>query len=416
MNLRLCLIYGVIILLVLLRVILTPPPQALPDGAHIHARIRLTSTPQFVSGKQQIQVTLKGQKVTLVTSPFSEYNYGDLLDVTGTLKAKALSGERIVYSISFPKISVIQDDTALPYKLAGFVRARVAETYTTFLDPDQASLLEGIVFGINSSVDKRLKSAFQVTGVTHVIAASGMNVTLLAAFLLPLLTRFLKRQTSLVVLIMILMFYALLSGMSASIVRATLMASIGYIGLLLGRQRTAFISFFLTGCIMIGITPSVLTDIGFQLSFAATAGMLVIQPLFPNLEGLPLVTFVEEDLKATLAAQITTLPILIYYFHTLGVLAILVNVLVLWTIAPLMVIGSIAAFVGLVSTALGGLITLLTLPLLSYFLFVVKFFARITPVLTLSDLPLILVIGYYLCISALILFFHKRKQRHAANL
>ena len=416
MNRRLLLLYGSILMIVLLRVLLTPPPADLPDGASVTARMRLTTTPQLVFGKEQLTVTIRGQKVILIVPQYSGYNYGDLLMVNGTLKRTVLSGERIVYSIYYPKIQLVVNDTALPYKLAGFVRGKVEETFATYLSSDQAGLLTGIVFGISQNVDRELKTAFQVTGVTHVIAASGMNVTLLASFVLPLLTKFLKRQQSLIVLIGILVFYTVLSGMSASIVRATLMASIGFIGLLLGRQRTAFISFFLTGCIMICITPTVLSDIGFQLSFAATAGMLVVRPLLPSFSKIPLVSLVEEDISATIAAQITTLPILLFYFHTLGLLAILVNTLVLWTIAPMMMIGSVAAVIGLVSTQLGGLIAFLCLPFLLYFLSIIHLFATFTPVLTITDLPVFLVLGYYLVVFAVVLFLLKRRSLAAAKI
>ncbi|CAN5196788.1 hypothetical protein BH09PAT1_BH09PAT1_5670 [soil metagenome] len=416
MNLRLLLLYGSICLLVLLRVVLTPGPNPLPDGAHIKARVRLTTTPQIVFGKQQLSVTVRGQKITLIVPQYSGYTYGDLIEIDGSLKAKVLDSGKTVYSIYYPKIHLVQNDTALPYRWAGFVRQKVEESYSRFLPADQAGLLMGIVFGINGGVDKDLKTAFQVTGVTHVIAASGMNVTLLAAFLLPILMKFLKRQHSLIVLILVLAFYTVISGMSASIVRATLMASIGFIGLLVGRQRTGFISFFLTGCIMLLITPTIWSDIGFELSFAATAGMLLIRPILPSFSQIPFVSIIEEDFSATIAAQITTLPILIYYFHTLGLLAILVNALVLWTIAPMMVIGSVAAVIGLVSTALGGLISFVCLPLLLYFLFIIRVFASFTPTITLTDLPLILVIGYYLLLSGIILYLVKRKTSSAAKI
>lgn len=410
MQVRLLLLYGLIVLLVLLRVILTPPPQPLPNGASIHARVRLTTTPRIVSGHQQLNVLVRGQQVTLTTPQFSDYSYGDLLDITGKVTAKVLSSKKTVYSIYFPKITKVTDASSLPYQAAGFVREKVQQSFGQYLDPEAAGLLEGIVFGISTNVPKDLKTAFQITGVTHVIAASGMNVTLLAAFLLPVLLRVFSRRVSLIGLIGVLAFYTLLSGMSASIIRATLMASIGFIGLLLGRQRTAFISFFLTGCIMVGITPSVLLDIGFQLSFASTAGMLLVRPLFPSLSRIPLLNLVEEDVTSTISAQITTLPILIYYFHSFGILAIIVNTLVLWTIAPLMVIGSLAVVVGLLSTTVGGLIAFVCLPLLSYFLFIIRLFASFSPVVTIKDLPLVMVTGYYLLVFAVWLFISSEKR------
>jgi len=336
-----------------------------------------------------------------------------LLEVSGSIKRKVLDDKRVVYSIYFPDIKIIQNDPLFFYKAAGFVRERVVRAFDHFLPPDEASLLLGVVFGINSAISKDLKLDFQGTGVTHVVAASGMNVTLLAGFLLPIFLKFCKRQQALILTIFCLAFYTIISGLSASIVRATLMASIGYVGLIMGRQRTALISFFMTGMIMILLSPFVIFDIGFQLSFAATVGMLLLRPLFPSLSKVPILSLIEEDLTATVAAQITTLPILLFYFHSLGMLSILVNTLVLWTIPPLMVVGSIASVFALISVEVGGIVAFVCLPFLSYFILTIKFFASFVPILTISELPLSLILGYYLIVSGLAFQIMKSKNRTA---
>jgi competence protein ComEC len=409
MNLRLFLIYALVGVVVLSRIVLTKPAEELPDQAKITATVRLLSTPQTSFGRMTLPVMVRGNKVSLIVPAYSNYQYGDLLRISGTIQAKVLDDKRIVYSIYFPKIEKTQDGSGFLFQAAGWVRERVTRAFDLYLPSDQSSLLLGVVFGISSTISQDLKQNFQVAGVTHVVAASGMNVTLLAGFLLPIFLHFFKRQQGLILTIVCLCFYTIISGMSASIVRATLMASIGYIGLILGRQRTAFISFFLTGSLMVLWNPTVISDIGFQLSFAATSGMLLVRPLLPSLAKIPLLQLVEEDLTATISAQITTLPILIFYFHSFGVLAILVNTLVLWTIPPLMVVGSLASVVALVSIQLGGLISFICLPLLSYFLIVIKEFAGITPIITLQELPLSLIGGYYLIVGGVVIWLYKRK-------
>lgn len=410
MNRHLLLLYGSICLLVLLKIVLTPQPPSLPDGAKITATVRIISSPQIAYGRQELPVVIRGQMVTLIVSQFTEYRYGDLLRISGILQKKVLDNERIVYSMSFPVVEKEQGDYGVFFHAAGFVRERVIEAFNHYLPPDEAGLLLGIVLGISSNMSKDIKLAFQSTGVTHVVAASGMNVTLLAGFLLPIFLRFFRRQHALLITILCLFFYALISGLSASIVRATLMASISFVGLMVGRQRTAFISFFLTGSGMILLSPSIISDIGFQLSFAATAGMLIVSPLLPSFSRLPLLRLVEDDLRTTIAAQITTLPLILMYFHTLGIFSILVNTLVLWTIAPLMVVGSLASLLALVSTQLGGIIAFLCLPLLSYFIGTIRLFASLSATLTITDLPVIVVIGYYLIVSGVIGSVKSRKN------
>ena len=110
---------------------------------------------------------------------------------------------------------------------------------------------------------------FQTTGVFHVIAASGMNVSMLSGFLLAVLGRILRRQIALIVSIVAICFYAVLAGLEPSIVRASIMAGIAFTALLLGRQGTALWSLILTALLMLLFNPFLFRDIGFQLSFAA---------------------------------------------------------------------------------------------------------------------------------------------------
>lgn len=409
MSLRFFLIYFALGFLVFFRIVATPAPTAFPDGATIHARTRLLAAPQFDTNVQKLRVTIEGREATVVTSRFDEYHYGDLLEVSGSVKTSVLENGMTYSSIYFPQIQKVEEDLVLPFHLAGWIRERVRTSVRLFLPPQEANLLIGIVFGVNEGFDKEVKEAFQVTGVMHVIAASGMNVTLLAGFLLPLLGRFLRRDHALLVTIVCLGFYALLAGLSASIVRATLMASVGFLGLLLGRQRTALLSLYVTGCIMLGITPSLVSDIGFQLSFAATFGILLIKPLFPRLPQWKVMNVIGEDMTSTLAAQITTLPLLLYYFHSIGLLSVPVNIFVLWVIPPVMVIGSLAALVALLSMTLGGILSLLALPFLSYFLFITTAFAKISPLLETSKIPLSMIIGYYLLVSAMFILWRRSR-------
>lgn len=410
MNRRLLLLYFALALVVLIRLALYHPTP-LVDGQHIDTNVRLLSSPTVSGARGQLIVKIHDQRVSLSVSRFNEYQYGDLLRVVGSLKARVLDDGRTVYSIYFPKITVVENDSGLPFHIAGFIRERLEDGFGRYLSSDQAGLLMGIVFGISGALDYDLKSQFQIAGVTHVIAASGMNVTLLAAFLLPIFLQLAKRRDALLLTLISLGLYAIISGLSASIVRAAIMGGIGLIGLMVGRQKTAFISFFLTGCIMILITPSVIADIGFQLSFMSTAGMLLIMPILPTAPSMPIVKLVKEDLAATLSAQIASMPLLLYYFHSLGLLSVVVNILVLWTIPPLMIIGSIAGVVAIVSAPLAGVVALLALPMLSYFMAVIHLFASISPVLQVESLPIALVMGYYLMLAAILVGLSKRKKK-----
>ncbi|MBI5044683.1 MAG: ComEC/Rec2 family competence protein [Candidatus Levybacteria bacterium] len=387
--------------------------QPFSDGKELSFTTRILSS-AVISGKtERFSVMAEGRKLSLTLPRFSGYGYGDLISVSGKVNTSVLDDKRVVSSMYFPIIKKISNDTGVIFWVAGWIRSRVDVVFSHALPHDQAKLLMGIVFGINPGFDKSDQDAFVKTGVMHVIAASGMNVTLLAGFLMPLFGRVMRRQFALAFTILAIGGYAVLSGLSASIVRAAIMSSVGFVGMMLGRQKTAFVAMYLTGCIMILITPSVIFDIGFQLSFAATLGILLLKPLFPEPKRLKGILF--DDFTTTFSAQITTMPILLYYFHTLGVLSLLVNVLVLWIVPPVMIIGSMAAIIGLVSSWLGILIAVLAMPFLLYFFTIIRFFGSLSPVVTISTLPLSLVIGYYFLIFFLTLLMLRLKAYPKKN-
>lgn len=416
MTWRLLAIYAGIVLIVLLRIILVKPIESLPTGAKIIAIVRLISSPQARAGHDELKVLIRGNQVRVIVPQYSEYHYGDLLRISGTLKSQVIDSKKTVYSIYFPKITYATDGTGFLFRAAGFVRSRVGTAFNLYLPPDESALLQGIVLGVSTTLSKDIKQDLQKTGVTHVVAASGMNVTLLAGFLLPVFLRFYKRRQAIVLTIFCLFFYTIISGASASIVRATLMASIGYLGFIAGRQRTAVISFFLTACLMTLWNPRVISDIGFQLSFAATAGMLLISPIIPSLARLPILSLVEDDLKTTISAQVATLPILLIYFHGFGLFSVAVNALVLWTIPALMVIGSVATVVALFSLQLGGILAFISLPFLSYFLGLVKLFAAHSPEISILDLPIWIVVGYYTIVSSILWLGFRHTDKNTTKL
>ncbi len=406
--------YILIGIVVVFRIAIFSYVKPFPDGKLISFQTRILTNPTVQGKTERFSVVAQGRKLSVTLPRFSGYGYGDAIQITGKVNTSVLDDKRVVSSMYFPKIQKVSDDSGFIFHTAAWAREKVSGVFEQGLPHDQASLLMGIVFGINAGFDKTDQDVFQKTGVMHVIAASGMNVTLLAGFLMPFFIKIMPRQWALVCTILTITSYAVMAGLSASIVRAALMASIGYVGLMLGRQKTAFIGLYLTGCIMILITPTVVFDIGFQLSFAATLGILLIKPLFPSFKNVK--GFLFEDVTTTFSAQITTIPILLYYFHALGALSLLVNGLVLWVVAPVMVIGSIAALSGIIFPWIGSIFALLTMPFLWYFFFIVRFFGFLSPVLTISELPMSLVVAYYLLVISFMLLILKYQAMRTAML
>ena len=133
---------------------------------------------------------------------------------------------------------------------------------------------------------------------------------------------------------------------------------------------------------MLFISPNLISDIGFQLSFTATLGLILI----PKIRAIGKIWVIGNDINTTIAAQIATLPILLINFGTYSIYSVLVNGLVLWTVPILMAIGWIGALVGLIFIPLGQLIIYLCYPLLIYFEKIVDFFGKTGGVVNISVL------------------------------
>lgn len=225
----------------------------------------------------------------------------------------------------------------LLYRMRGHVRDRLQE----ILPDPEAGLLIGILLGDESQIPWAVEQAFARSGLSHIVAISGYNITLLTALSLTLFTRLLGRRAALWGTLLLISLYTLFVGASASVVRAALMGSLSVMAMMLGRGSDALNALSLSAFLMTLWDPWALEDIGFQLSFAATLGLLFLAPpferwasegmarLFRDPHAVALVELFREALIVSLAAQIATAPLMLYHFRELSIIAPLANLLAL---------------------------------------------------------------------------------------
>lgn len=410
---------------------------AYSDGQVVSFEATLFSEPQAIGNFQRFPLSLPAGEIVYVTAPvFPEYKYGDRVAVSspirilpraGGFRSRALEGQsygastqaveplisKRNYTMYFPKISLVKSEFNPLLAVTSFIRQSVTGLFNKTLPPDLASLLLGIVFGIKAPMSKEFTQELRLSGVFHVIAASGMNVTMVGGFLSSVFVLFLRRQTALILSIFGILFYAFLAGIQPSIIRATIMGILVFSAQILGRQVFAAYSLFVAAFIMLFISPSLISDIGFQLSFAATLGLLYIRPFFEKIGKLKALTEkfpLSEDFFVTFSAQIATLPILLSAFGTYSVWSVLVNMLVLWTVPALMILGGLGAVLGIVFPPLGSILIYLCLPFLLYFQKIVSLFGSLGQVIAVSEVPLSFVLGYYLLLLVIVFYFSKPKN------
>jgi competence protein ComEC len=199
-----------------------------------------------------------------------------------------------------------------------------------------AGFILAILVGDRSGMPDGIQQAFRRTGTVHVMALSGYNVSILAAAIIGILGR---RPASLVASVGLIVLFVLVVGPAASIVRAALMGSYLILGQLFGRPQTATLACLLTAGAMLLIKPwSLRYDLGFDLSFLATLGILYLEPaVAARLGWLP--RMVRELVAPTIAASIPSMPVIAATFGTVSLISPVANVLVVPWIPWLMLAG-----------------------------------------------------------------------------
>ncbi len=248
-----------------------------------------------------------------------------------------------------------------PARLAAALRQTLLRGLNTVIPEPEAALGAGILLGVRSSIAPQVQDAFAAAGLTHVVAISGWNIAIVAALVAaaarPLERRRGGRFSAAIAAGVTVTGYVLLTGASPSVVRAALMAAGMLVARLGGSRAHAASALALAALAMLLAAPSVLWDVGFQLSGLATAGLIwFAAPLETRFARWP--AWVREPMALTLAAQLTTLPIVVGNFERLSLVSPLANVVVV-PIVPLVMLACA------VVAPLGVLDAVLHLPLLS---------------------------------------------------
>jgi competence protein ComEC len=246
------------------------------------------------------------------------------------------------------------------------LRRRAEAGVSAGLSLPLAALARGMVLGEDEDISERTSDDFKRSGLAHVLAVSGQNVTLLAVLAWPLLASLgLGRRARLAGVLALIAVYVPLTGAGPSIMRAGVMGAAGTVAALAGRPASRWYSLLLAAAATLALDPRAWQDVGWQLSFAAVAGIFVLVPaLTRKLHRLP------EPLAAgaalTLAATLATAPLMSFHFGRVSIVSLFANLLALPAVAPIMWIGMLASAAAQVSLAPAELMNALDGYLLGY--------------------------------------------------
>jgi competence protein ComEC len=333
-----------------------------PDIRDTYTQLILQAS-QIQPEEAEPSLPVAGKLLTRV-KPGETWRYGDKLRLTGKLTTP-----------------VEDEDFHLKERALTLI-------YQIYPDPE-ASLLAGILLGVEKGIPTPVRKAFDKTGTSHIIAISGFNMTIIAGLFAGSFGRLLGPRKGALAAIVGISIYTILVGANAAVVRSAIMGGLSIFARQVGRRQHGLNTLAITAAVMALFNPMILGDHGFQLSVAATLGLILYAEVFSEaFKGLITRRLSEETAMRvtrpvgeyvlfTLAAQLVTLPVMAYHFNRISLVALVANPLILPAQPPVMILGGLAVLLGLVNYPLGQLAGYLALPFVTYTIHLVELFARI---------------------------------------
>lgn len=327
------------------------------DGDRVIINSRVTSDPVVYENSQGVRINL----LKLYLPLYPRVSYGDSIVVEGVVEKNKLEN---------PKLISITENKSILTKL----RSQIIDFYSKSMPEPHSSLISGMTLGSKANIPGNFWDKLKQTGTAHVVVASGMNVSLVAGFLLSIFLLVLPRQKAIVASLAGIWFYALIAGLDPPLIRAAIMGTLALASVLFGRLNVSIRALVISAYLMLVINPQWIFDIGFLLSFSATLSLILFErKILKHLKIVP--GIFREGLSTSISAQILVAPILFVTFGNFNILSPIVNALVIWTVPLITIIAMVAGLVGIVFLPLGSLILYLSYPLTLWFIGVVDLFS-----------------------------------------
>lgn len=370
---------------------LAEPPDYRDKYTNLHLKVEAVD-----SGSGDMPV----QGFVLVRVPaLTTYEYGQRVRVRGNLKTPPedeefsyrdyLARQNIHAYMSIANVTLLPGNGGNPFFVQTYKLKEklLTNTYRLFQDPE-ASLLAGILFGVDTGLTRKLQDAFKNTGTSHIIAISGFNIAIIAGIFFSIFKNMFGEKLGAAVAILGIIFYTLLVGADAAVVRAAIMGSLSLLARQLGRRNDGLNMLAAVALVMSINNPLVLWDVGFQLSFFATLGLIIYAEPFSNFtnnliskiskqDTSMFAKIINENVVLTFAAQLTTIPIMAYHFKRISLISFIANPFILPAQPAVMIVSGLAVFTSLVIFPLGQLIAWFAWPFAAYTIRIVELFDRV---------------------------------------
>jgi competence protein ComEC len=405
---------------------LTEPPDYRDNYTNLRVRVTGVDT-----GDRQ----LPAEGLLLARVPNNQvYHYGDIVRLRGKVKTPPeneefsyrdyLAAQHIHSYMSSAEVTVLPGNGGNPLlgALYAFKEKSLENIYQLFPDPE-SSLLAGILLGVDTGLTDQLQQAFKDTGTAHIIAISGFNMSILAGVFVLLFSRFLGQRRGAMLAVVGIILYTIVVGASAAVVRAALMGTLALFAVQVGRRQLALNTLLGVALVMCIWNPLYIWDVGFQLSFFATLGLILyadpftrfsnrtLTKFFPYAAGEKFAELFAEFVLLTLAAQLTTIPIMAYQFQRISLVSFIADPFILPAQPAVMILGGLAVLLSHIWFPLGQLAAWIAWPFVEYTIRAVELFDRVPHgTLVLGKLSLWFVIFFYVALFAVTFGGNKIKE------
>jgi len=356
------------------------------------------------------RITNTNENVLITTNLYPRYKYGQSLKVSGSPPKipenfndfdyrSYLKKDGIFTTLRYPSIQLAQvsegqsgeqfdiliyqtvwENIKIPvFRKIFATKVAFEKSLGRSVAEPNASYISGILLGTRSQIPDDLQDDFAKTGTTHILAISGYNITIIGAIVAGLFMLFMRRQKAFWFTVLGIIAFVVLTGAQASVVRAAIMGVLVLLAQSAGRFYSIRNSIAFVGALMVFANPLVLRfDVGFQLSFMATLGLIYLAPLIkPYFKKLTEKYAFRETTVMTLSAQIMVLPLLIFYFKNISIVSLPTNILILPLVPFNMGLGFISGLLGILVPFLGQLVGYVAWVLSSLVIGIIQLFARV---------------------------------------
>jgi competence protein ComEC len=391
--------------------------------------------PELKDNSQKLKIKIGQSIILATTNRYPEYQYLDIVEISGKLETpmetedfnykKYLLKEHIYSVMFFPEIKIIGKSsrglTSGIFSGVLWIKEKLRDSIRNNFLPPNSSILEGVILGDKNAISQEIKEKFRITGLSHIIAVSGMHVVILSSIVMIFLIYIgMWRNQAFYGAVIFIIVYVVLVGLPSSAIRAGVMGIFYLLGQKIGRQTVSSRTIVISAVLMLLINPLLLFyDIGFQLSFLAVLGLIYLEPLIRNFIKLLIFKISKFKVKeknenvimffsATISAQIFTLPIIIYNFGNISFVSLITNVLVLPVIYGIMLFGFLSSVAGIFITSLGWILSLPCYFLLNYFFWIVNIFSKPWAYSVVENVSWIWILISYLLLIFITGYFYKK--------